>query len=155
MCKRAHPDLQLTVAFLTTRVECPDKDDWKKLVHMLEYINSTIDLILTLGVDSSSKIYWWEDLAYVVHTTCRSHTGYMMSIGKGSPISTSRKQKLHVTSSTEAELVAADDCMSHLLWTNYFLEQQGIKYNTIVLYQDNKSAILLEKNGKASTSKHM
>ena len=27
--KRARPDLQPTVAFLCTRVTCPDEDDWK------------------------------------------------------------------------------------------------------------------------------
>ena len=31
LCKRARPDLQTAVSFLTTRVTQPDKDDWKKL----------------------------------------------------------------------------------------------------------------------------
>ena len=36
-----------------------------------------------------------------------------------------------------------------LIWTNYFLQAQGHKYKA-VLYQDNQSAMLLEKNGTAS-----
>jgi hypothetical protein len=34
------------------------------------------------------------------------------------------------------------------------LEAQGYQVQDNVLFQDNKSAILLEKNGKASSSKH-
>ena len=29
LCKRARPDIQTAVAFLTTRVKAPDEDDWK------------------------------------------------------------------------------------------------------------------------------
>ena len=31
LCKRTRPDLQTAVAFLTTRVQNPNEDDWKKL----------------------------------------------------------------------------------------------------------------------------
>jgi hypothetical protein len=40
-----------------------------------------------------------------------------------------------------------------ILWTKLFLEEQGYEIGKNVLYQDNKSAILLEKNGKRSSSK--
>ena len=63
------------------------------------------------------------------------------------------KQELNTRSSTEAELVAVDDGMSLMLWTKLFLEAQGLIVEDNVLHQDNKSAILLEKNGKASSSK--
>ena len=75
-------------------------------------------------------------------------------MGKGSIFSASKKQKLNTRSSTEAELVAVDDGMGSMLWTKLFLEAQGQKVAANNLHQDNKSAILLEKNGKASSSKH-
>ena len=37
--------------------------------------------------------------------------------------------------------------------TKLFLEAQGIEITHNILYQDNQSAILLEKNGKRSSSK--
>jgi len=40
-----------------------------------------------------------------------------------------------------------------MLWTKQFLEAQGHQVDDNILHQDNKSAILLEKNGKASSSK--
>jgi hypothetical protein len=56
-------------------------------------------------------------------------------------------------SSAETELVPADDFMPILLWTNYFLEAQGHGHQDTVLHQDNQSAVLLENNGRKSSSK--
>jgi hypothetical protein len=74
-------------------------------------------------------------------------------MGTGSPMSMSRKQKLNTHSSTEAELVVVDNAMNMILWTKLFLEKQGCVIKQNILHQDNKSAILLEKNGKKSSSK--
>ena len=40
-----------------------------------------------------------------------------------------------------------------ILWTKLFLEEQGYPITKNILYQDNKSAILLEQNGKKSSGK--
>ena len=101
---------------------------------------------------------WWVDGSYGIHPDARIQTGGTASSGKGSFISTSIKQRLNTRSSTEAELVAADDLMPHLCWTNYFLECLGYNINSTIMYQDNQSAILLENNGKSSSykrTKHM
>ena len=76
-----------------------------------------------------------------------------MTLGRGAPIVLSTKQKMNTRSSTECELVRADDLMPAVLWTRYFLKCQGYEVNDNIMYQDNKSAILLERNGKASSSK--
>ena len=77
-----------------------------------------------------------------------------MTLGKRVIYGMSACQKLNTRSSTKAELVAVDDCMSHVLWTRYFLEAQGYDINDCIIHQDNKSGILLEQNGRASSSKH-
>lgn len=69
------------------------------------------------------------------------------------PITGSNKQKLNKCSSTEMELVASHNFMPQILWTNYFLEAQGYKTNTAILYQDNKSTMLLKKNSSKLSSK--
>ena len=43
--------------------------------------------------------------------------------------------------------------MPSICWTRYFVEAQGYKVSDNVLFQDNKSAMLLAKNGKSSSSK--
>ena len=65
----------------------------------------------------------------------------------------SKKQNLNTRSSTEAELVGADDAATMILWTGIFMEQQGYSLNKNILFQDNKNAILLENNGKRSAGK--
>jgi hypothetical protein len=59
---------------------------------------------------------------------------------------------LNTRSSTEAELVAADDIVVQAMWTKKNLEAQGYSSDTTI-YQDNTSAILLETNGRESSSK--
>jgi hypothetical protein len=49
--------------------------------------------------------------------------------------------------------VASDDFMPAICWTHYFMKVQGYNTKDNFLFQDNKSSILLEKNGKASSSK--
>jgi hypothetical protein len=83
----------------------------------------------------------------------KSHTGGAMTLGKGSMYSTSVKQKLMTRSSTEAKVVAVHDVIPQMLWTAYFLKGQGVHVPDSILYQDNMSAMLLEKNQHASTSK--
>ena len=74
--------------------------------------------------------------------------------GKGAIQSVSRKQKLNTHSSTKSELVGADDLSVMILWMKLFMEEQGYKIEKNILYQDNKSTILLENNGCKSLSKH-
>ena len=62
----------------------------------------------------------------------------------------SMKQKVNIRCSTEAELVGVDDIVSKVLWTKLFIEAQGHKVTTNVIYHDNTSAMKLEENGKAS-----
>ena len=65
----------------------------------------------------------------------------------------STKQKLNTRSSTESEVVGVDDFMPLILWTKNFLDAQGYSIKHNIIFQDNKSAILLEANGKASSGK--
>jgi hypothetical protein len=112
---------------------------------MISYIKGTIDLPLTLSADRTSIVKWWVDASYATRKNMRSQTGGTMSLGKGSIHSMSRKQKLNTTSSTEAELGAADDVMPQIIWKRYFLQGQGVEVSHNFLHQDNQSAILLEK----------
>ena len=102
--------------------------------------------------EGTPVLKWWVDAAYAVHSDMKSHSGAILTLGNGCVYSKSNKQKINTKSSTEAELVAASDMSSQILWTLYFLEEQGYAIKENTLYQDNKSAILLEKNGGLSSS---
>jgi hypothetical protein len=153
VCKRARPDVQPMIAVLCTRVKDPNQADWLKLVRLMKYLNGTQDMKLTLAADNLRSIKWYVDASFAVHPDFKSHTGGTMTFGRGAVISKSQKQKLNTRSSTEAELVGADDVASPILWTKHFMEAQGYPIQENILYQDNKSTILLQENGRKSAGK--
>ena len=73
---------------------------------------------------------------------------------RGALINVSRKHtKLNEGSSTESELVSITDVLGIMMRSKYFKEAQGNIIENNVLYQDNKTAILLAKNGLMTTDK--
>jgi hypothetical protein len=110
--------------------------------------------VLTLASDEGGfNIRWWVDAAYAVHSNMKGHTGGTMMMGNGSAYSTSSKQKMVGRSSTECEIIGVYDVLPQMLWTANFLSAQGYPVNTSTLFQDNTSAILLETNGRKSSTK--
>jgi hypothetical protein len=153
LCKRARPDVQPATAFLCTRVKLPDVDDYKKLTRTMKYLRGTLHMPLILEANDMSLVKWSVDASFAVHPDMRSHTGGAMTLGKGTVYGMSTRQKINTKSSTEAELVGVNDVMPQVLWTRYFLEAQGYGVKESVIYQDNKSTILLAENGKASSGR--
>jgi hypothetical protein len=138
---------------LTTRVRDPTVNDWDKLRRMMKYLKQTVQDRLTLRSDKSRVLIWHVDAAFAVHPDFRSHTGGMLSMGTGAITTVSRKQGMNTRSSTEAEIVAADEMVGPMLWTKGFLEAQGYGIQRNILYQDNQSAMKMEINGKKSAGK--
>jgi hypothetical protein len=109
-------------------------------------------LPLILSANGSGILKWWVDASFTFHPNMHGHSGGGLSLGRGFPIVSSTKQKLNTRSSTETEIVGADDFMPAIFWTRYFMKAQGYGVKDNVLFQDKKT-ILLENNGKASSSK--
>ena len=152
--KRARPDVQPAVAFLCTHVQKQTEQDWKKLHRLMKFFKATEDDVLTLSADRPGVLNWYWDASFSVHQDYKSHTGGTLTMGSGSIYFASKKQKLNARSLTDTELVAVNDGIGSMLWTKPFLETQRHQVDANILHQDNQSAILLEKNGKASSSKH-
>jgi hypothetical protein len=89
--KRARPDTCTAIAFLTTRVSEPDKDDWTKLVHLMRYIRGTRTIPLILSANGSGFLKWWVDTSFAVQPNMRGHSGGGLSLGRGFPIVSSTK----------------------------------------------------------------
>ena len=120
---------------------------------MVKFLEQTQNDCLILRSDKTNVIKWSLDAAFAVHPDMKSHTGAVMTLGKGSIQSASTKQKVNTRSSTEAELVSVDDIISKIMWTTRFLEEQGYDVRDTIIYRDNMSSIKLENNGKASSGK--
>ena len=76
-------------------------------------------------------------------------------MGRVFPIVTSTKQNLNTRSSTESEIFVVHSGMPDVCWTRYFMGSQGYQVMENIVYQYNRSAILLEKNGKSSIRKRI
>ena len=108
---------------------------------------------MILGADGSGVLSWYVDASFAVYPDMRGHTGGMLTMGRGFPLAKPTKQKLNMRSSRESEIVAVDDLIPQILWARLFMKEQGIEVRDNILYQDNRSAMLLEQNGRASSSK--
>ena len=148
---RAPMDLLTATSFLTTCVSKSTHQDLAKLKRLLEYISGSLDDEYVIGADDLGRLLrTWVDASYAVHPDCKSHTGGAMSFGTGALVCKSSKQKLNTKSSTEAELVGANNFLPCIIWVKMLLGAQGYNVHTNILEQDNESAIRLEKNGRTS-----
>ena len=112
--KRARPNIQICVAFLCTRVKTPNKHDYKQLGRVISYLKETIHLPLVIGANDSGTLTWNIDASFAMHPDCKSHTGACLTLGHGSVLSISAKQKINTKSSTKAELVGGRYDICHV-----------------------------------------
>ena len=77
----------------------------------------------------------------------------MLSLGKDAAISFLNKHRINSKSSTKSKLIGADQALSSILHTRYFIEAQGYSVDQNILFQDNQSTMRLEVNGSFSSSK--
>ena len=82
-----------------------------------------------------------------------------MSFGRGVVHTKSSKQKLNTKSSTKSEVVGVSDYIPFdIIWLSNFMKEQGYELIGNFVYQDNLSAIKMEKIGLKSCgqkSKHI
>ena len=109
----------------------------EKLKHVLKYLKGTRNLSLNLRDDDIGIIKLYVDASFAIHNDCCGHTGGMLTLSHEAVTSFSHKQKLNTKSLTEAELIGVDDALPQILWTRYFLEQQGYSIIKNTFCQDN------------------
>lgn len=153
LSKHGRPDILTAVSFLTTRVLCPDTDDWKKLGRVLTYLQGTVELSLCLEGSDLTEIHAYIDASHAVHPDAKSQSGLMVTLGCGAVLCKSNKQKLVAKSSTVAELISLSDGVDYVMWLKQFLKSQGYTMKPVVVHQDNKSTIILAEKGKATNQR--
>ena len=79
---------------------------------------------MTLGADDLEFIQCRIDASFAVHYDLKSHTGAVVSLGRGSVMSLSGKQKLNTNSTTESELVGCvDGTRKQAVYGSLFLKE--------------------------------
>ncbi len=155
--KETNPKLMLPLQYKNIVKDEKDRTftlvHWDKQCYLMKYLRGDRDRPLILGADNDRLLMWYVDASFAVHPNIRGHTGGGLTLGRGFPISVSTKQKLNTRSLTESELVGVNDMMPIICWTRYILLSQGYGIIEDLLLQDNRSSILLERNGRASSGK--
>ena len=152
---RTRPDASLPVIFLTTRVITPTEQDKRKLDRVLKYFNGTkgLGIFLGLSTENDLRVICYADASHGTHYNGKSHTGIVISHGRGSILAKSMKQKIVCRSSTESELVALSDATSLAAYELQLMESLGLGIKKAHLYQDNTSTIRIAMNGKSCSDR--
>jgi hypothetical protein len=153
---RTRPDIATTVSFLTTRVSCPTKQDWNKLMRMMSYLQHNPHKGLLFPTKGGMEIDAYIDAAFCAHMDGKSHTGVIVRIGGALVYVKSTKQKIISRDSTEAETIGLSDHTDKVLWFHLFMKYQGYDPQPPIIYQDNKSTIsLVTKGGGKPRTRHL
>ena len=152
LSQRSRPDLQLATGYHCSRVKDPTEDDWEKLTWLMRYVWWTRFLPTIIGITENGAVIYI-DGSHAIHADTKGHSGLFTTMGKGAMISQAKKLGIVTTSSTETEIVSTGERMPKCTWFRYFRIAQGDSATEDILMQDNKSAILLQKNWPFSTGK--
>ena len=105
---------------------------------------------LILGPNGTVMLKWWINVSHEAHLNIRDYAEGTVCMGRGLPISDSTNQKSKTRISTELKIVGVDEFMPGILWARNVLKDQHYGVTENIIFQNNRSALLLENNSKAS-----
>ena len=137
---------KVACGFACTRVQAATVNDKKKLRKLLGYLWKTKAKKMLFGRgDGSSKLEFYIDGAFAIHSDAKSHEGLVVALGGSVILVWSKKQKICTKDSTEAELVAVSDFCPMMEWVKDFLVGQGVVVSETIIYQDNTSTMKISE----------
>ena len=83
----------------------------------------------------------------------KGQSGLFSTLGKGSTMSKSSKQKINATSAHETEIIALSDYINKMVWCQLLIAEQGFDIGPVVIYQDNKGVLEVCKRGQNGNSR--
>jgi hypothetical protein len=154
------PDISYAIGVLCRFSENPGRAHWTALKRVLRYLQGTSEYKLTYQPSSTT------DEPFITHSDAdlggnvdnsRSTAGFVISVGGGAVLWSSRLQKHTSLSSTESEYTTASATGCEIIWMREFLDEIG--YDTSSpspLFIDSNSALQVAKNPEhQSTMKHV
>ena len=111
---------------------------------VLGYLKRTSDYRMRFSPENL-QLHAYVDASYAIHPDCRSHQGAIIRLGSTSApfYAKSSVIKNVVRSSTEAEIFAANDLVSDLLWAIDLMTELGFPQQTVPVYEDNQAVVHL------------
>jgi hypothetical protein len=159
-CK-TRPDLAFAVNFAQRFTEHPSPKNINDVKQILRYVKGTVKAGLLFSTTPTDQltIEAYSDSDYAgsgPEGQMKSTSGYVICFANGPIAWGSHKQSIVATSTTEAEFIAAAECVKEIQYLKTLLsELTGVNFPAC-LNVDNQSAIKLVKSGKMNRrSKHI
>lgn len=146
---RTRPDIATAVSLLGKFQAEPNPKHWKALKHVMRYLQGTTDFGIWLPSGSAiPTLEVWCDADWGRdQDRRRSRTGYLLTIGGGPVIWSSKLQSSTAESSTEAEFTALAKCVGEVNWVRAVLSELGFPpTGPTTVHQDNLGAIAWTKD---------
>jgi Reverse transcriptase (RNA-dependent DNA polymerase) len=155
----SRPEILFAVSVLAQRCSGPTMHDRKRAIRVFHYLRQSMDVGLTFKRSGEIKLICHADAAYNCYPDGRSHMGWHFSLGEnnGSFFAQSKKTKLTVLSSTEAEYVTLCEATRDTVWLRRLLNEIGFPQDeATTIYQDNESTIKQVKGHRGfQATKHV
>ncbi len=159
VCTR--PDISNAVGEVSKFCENFDKEHWSAALKILKYLKTTKKLSLVFEGSVKMPMVAYADASWASdQDSGRSITGYVIMINGTSVSWKSRRQPTVAMSSTEAEYMALFAVTQEVIWMRRLLCQVDTSFTShrkpTVVFQDNKSTILLANNpSQHARTKHI
>jgi hypothetical protein len=142
------PDLAYSVGFISRTLENPTREDVIRVKRVFRYIAGTLDLgiVYRSNVDEGFlDVYSDADFGGCT-STGRSTSGVIVRYAGGAISWMSQRQPVVATSTTEAEIIAANEGAKEAIWLSR-LFRGIIQFKDVPIIQvDNSAAVRLAQN---------
>jgi hypothetical protein len=152
ICITCRPDLAYAISSVGRYAHNPGMSHWNAVLHLLGYLKSTSDYILTLGgfLETSNMVSAYSDSDWGGNIDTRlSRTGGTIFLGKSLVIWISKLQLANALSTMEAEYMAVARVAQDVIWLRTMLSELGFTQNNpSTIFEDNKSCIIVSSTHK-------
>ena len=141
------PDAQTAISLACSHSSDPTMAHWRAALRILRYLYHTRTLGLRYKVSlrpiSTSSFV---DAGYGNETGHRSRRGHMVFLSDCPITWTTRATSMVCQSTSEAEFIAANECVKDILWLRGILGEIGFTIPPTPVYEDNQATIAMIKN---------
>ena len=158
LATRTRPDIAFAVSNVAKYTSNPTEQHWKAVKHIFRYLVGTINYGLLYTTEELLKCLGYSDSDWAGDLDNRKSTsGYGFLVGGALVSWRSCKQTCVALSTSEAEYMALSSTAQEAVWIRQLLSEiKRESLQTILVYEDNQSAICLSKNPQYhGRSKHI
>lgn len=151
-------DIAVHNAVLMRYASDPRPIHWRLVLHLLAYLKTTIDLVITYRKGGDIKPYGYSDSSFADDPDSRKSTAGHVFMVAGGPVGWKAKTQCCVSTSTgEAEFVGVFEGGKQAKWMySWFTEVDIYVDRPITVFCDNNAAVALTQNtGGHSRIKHV